>query len=105
MIVGCVSYATMGRFLRQKTMGNVMEIVASAGTVGERVDYVYKDIQSIVDIVAQNTNDLKEIHVSSRELNETAKSSAKKIEENVENMSAGMQKERADAFLFEERDF
>ncbi|MCM1273719.1 MAG: methyl-accepting chemotaxis protein [Clostridium sp.] len=100
-VSGSVSQITNINDMIQDMVASSEEIAASAGTVGERVDYVYKDIQSIVDIVAQNTNDLKEIHVSSRELNETAKSSTKKIEENVENMSAGMQreKERADAVL------
>ncbi len=77
------------------------EIAASAGTVFEQVDAVYQDIQNIVDIVTGNTNNLKEIHVSSGELNETAGSSSKRIGENVESMSAGLQKEkeRADAVL------
>lgn len=35
LIVGGVSYFTMGRFLRQKTMGNVMEIAVIAA---ENVD-------------------------------------------------------------------
>ena len=77
------------------------EIAASAGTVGDQVDFVYKDIQSIVDIVSDNTNHLKEIYNSSKELNETAKNSVKRIGENVENLSLGMQKEKekADAVL------
>lgn len=85
----------------QSMVASSEEIAASAGTVGEKVDFVYRDIQSIVDIVAQNTSSLKEIYTSSRELNETAKNSAKRIEENVESMSAGMQKEKekADAVL------
>lgn len=85
----------------QSMVASSEEIAASAGTVGEKVDFVYRDIQSIVDIVARNTNHLKEIHASSRELNETAKNSVKRIEENVESMSAGMrmEKEKADAAL------
>lgn len=77
------------------------EIAASAGTVGEKVDFVYQDIQNIVDIVTRNTNNLREIHVSSSELNETAKSSSERIGENVESMSEGfrIEKERADAAL------
>lgn len=93
-VSGSASQITNINDMIQAMVASSEEIAASAGTVGERVDYVYKDIQSIVDIVAQNTNNLKEIHVSSQELNETAKSSTKKIEENVEHMSAGMQKER-----------
>lgn len=85
----------------QSMVASSEEITASAETAKEQVDFVYKDIQSIVDIVTRNTNNLKDIHVSSKELNETAKDSAKNIEENVENMSAGMQKEkeRAEAVL------
>ncbi|MDE6625138.1 MAG: hypothetical protein K2K56_02070 [Lachnospiraceae bacterium] len=100
-VSGSVSQITNINDTIQSMVASSEEIAASAGTVGEQVDFVYKDIQSIVDIVAQNTNSLKEIHVSSEELNETAKSSAKRIGENVESMSAGMQKEkeRADAVL------
>ncbi len=85
----------------QSMVASSEEIAASAGTVFEQVDSVYQDIQNIVDIVTGNTNNLKEIHVSSGELNETAGSSSKRIGENVESMSAGLQKEkeRADAVL------
>ncbi len=85
----------------QSMVASSEEIAASAGTVFEQVDSVYQDIQNIVDIVTDNTNNLKEIHVSSGELNETAGSSSKRIGENVESMSAGLQKEkeRADAVL------
>ncbi len=85
----------------QSMVASSEEIAASAGTVFEQVDAVYQDIQNIVDIVTGNTNNLKEIHVSSGELNETAGSSSKRIGENVESMSAGLQKEkeRADAVL------
>lgn len=100
-VSGSVSRITNINDTIQSMVASSEEIAASAGTVGEQVDFVYKDIQSIVDIVTRNTNHLKEIHVSSKELNETAKSSVKRIGENVENMSAGMQKEkeRAEAVL------
>lgn len=100
-VSGSVSRITNINDTIQSMVASSEEIAASAGTVGEQVDLVYQDIQSIVDIVAQNANYLKEIYVSSKELNETAKSSAKRIGENLENMSAGMQKEkeRADAAL------
>ena len=100
-VSGSVSRITNINGTIQSMVASSEEIAASAGTVGEQVDLVYQDIQSIVDIVAQNANHLKEIYVSSKELNETAKSSAKRIGENLENMSAGMQKEkeRADAAL------
>lgn len=100
-VSGSVSRITDINDTIQTMVASSEEIAASAGTVGEQVDFVYQDIQSIVDIVTQNTNHLKEIYVSSRELNETAKSSARRIGENVQSLSAGMQveKERADAVL------
>lgn len=100
-VSGSVSRITSIHDAIQTMVASSEEIAASAGTVGEQVDFVYREIQSAVDIVTQNTNHLNDIYVSSKELNETAKSSVKKIGENVENMSAGMQKEkeRADAVL------
>ncbi len=77
------------------------EITASIGTAGEQVDFVYKDIQNIVDIVSGNTAYLQEISLSSAELNDTAKGLSVKIGENVETMSLNLQKEKekADAVL------
>lgn len=77
------------------------EIAASAETVGEQVDYVYKDIQNIVDIVTKNTAHLREMNVSSRELNDTARTSSTNIGEKVETMTLDLQqeKEKADAVL------
>ncbi|MDE6761848.1 MAG: hypothetical protein K2J90_14410 [Lachnospiraceae bacterium] len=100
-VSGSVSQITNINDTIQSMVASSEEIAASAETAREQVGFVYKDIQRIVDIVAQNTNYLKEIHVSSKELNETAKSSTEKIGENVENMSAGMhrEKERAEAVL------
>lgn len=100
-VSGSVSRITNINDTIQTMVASSQEIAASAGTVGEQVDFVYQDIQSIVDIVTQNTNHLKEIYISSKELNEAAQSSAIRIGENVESMSAGMQveKERADAVL------
>ena len=100
-VSGSVSQITDINDTIQSMVASSEEIAASTGTAREQVDFVYKDIQSIVDIVTRNTNNLKAIHVSSKELNETAKNSANNIEENVENMSAGMQKEkeRAEAVL------
>ncbi len=85
----------------QSMVSSSEEIAASAGTVGERVDSAYKDIQNIADLVVQNTNNLREMHASSEGLNETAGRSSKRIGEDVESMSAGLQKEkeRADAVL------
>lgn len=100
-VSGSVSRITNINNTIQSMVASSEEIVASAETAREQADFVYKDIQSIVDIVTRNTNNLKEIYVSSKELNETAKDSAKEIGENVETMSAGMQKEkeRAEAVL------
>ncbi len=100
-VSGSVSQITNINDTIQSMVASLEEIAASAETARERVGFVYKDIQRIVDIVVQNTNYLKEIHVSSKELNEMAKSSTEKIGENVENMSAGMhrEKERAEAVL------
>lgn len=85
----------------QSMVASSEEIAASAATVGEQVDFVYRDIQNIVGIVSRNTSDLREIHVSSEELSETARGSSRRIEENVESMSAGLkkEKERADTVL------
>ena len=77
------------------------EITASVVTAGEQVDFVYNDIQNIVDIVTRNTDSLKEINVSSRELNDTAQTASSQIVENAESMSQNLQKlkEKADAVL------
>lgn len=77
------------------------EIALSAQTVGEQVDFVYKDIQDIVKIVTDNTTDLKEINDSSEELTDTARISSDRVEENVEAMSIRFdrEKEKANAVL------
>lgn len=100
-VSGSASQITSINDTIQSMVASSEEIAASAETAREQVDFVYKDIQSIVDIVTRNTNHLKEIHVSSKELNETAEGAVKRIGENVENMSAGMQREKkkADAVL------
>ena len=85
----------------QSMVASSEEIAASIGTAGEQVDFVYNDIKNIVDIVTQNTDELREINVSSIKLNDTAKSSSDQIIEKAEEMSANLQreKERADAVL------
>lgn len=100
-VSGSVSRITDINEAIQSMVASSEEIAASAATVGEQVDFVYKDIRNIVDIVARNTDDLRKIHISSEELSETAKNSSVRIGENVEAMSAGLQreKERADAVL------
>lgn len=77
------------------------EITASVVTAGEQVDFVYNDIKNIADIVIQNTDSLKEINISSRELNDTAHTASSQIVENAESMSQNLQKmkEKADAVL------
>lgn len=77
------------------------EIAASVGTVGEQVDFVYKDIQNIVEVIAGNTIGLQEINVSSSELNETAQTSFAGIGKTVGMMSGMLQEEkkRAEAVL------
>ena len=77
------------------------EIAASIATAGGQVDFVYDDIQNIVDIVTSNTVSLREINVSSKELNDTARDSSAGIMKNAESMSQSLQqeKEKADAVL------
>lgn len=100
-VSGSVSGITNINDTIQSMVASSEEIAASAETARDQVDFVHKDIQNIVDIVTRNANELRGIHVSSEELNETAKSSSERIGENVESMSAGFQKEkeRADAVL------
>lgn len=76
------------------------EIAASVGTVGEQVDFVYRDIHNIVEVVAGNTIGLQEINKSSTELNDTAQTSFAGIGKNVGMMSKMLQEEkRAEAVL------
>ncbi len=77
------------------------QIAASVGTVSEQVDFVYRDIQNIVEVVAGNTIGLQEINASSTELNDTAQTSYDGIGKNVEMMSGMLQEEkkRAEAVL------
>ena len=81
----------------QSIVASSEEISASLGTAGGQVDFVYDDIQNIVDIVTSNTDSLREINVSSKELNDTAKASSAKIVENAEAMSLSLQKEKEKA--------
>lgn len=77
------------------------EIAASISTAGEQVDFVSNDIQNIVEIVARNTDYLREINVSSMELSDKAQSSSAKIADDARKMYQNLQKEkeRADAVL------
>lgn len=100
-VSGSVSRITNISDTIQSMVASSEEISASVGTVGEQVDFVYKDIQDIVDIVTQNAAYLRDINVSSAALNDTAKISSAMIGENVETMSQNLQKEKekADAVL------
>lgn len=73
------------------------QIAASVGTVSEQVEYVYMDIQNIVEVVADNTIGLQEINASSAELNDTAQTSYAGIGKNVEKMSAMLKEEKKKA--------
>ncbi|MCH5273226.1 MAG: hypothetical protein J1E35_06095 [Lachnospiraceae bacterium] len=100
-VSGSVSRITDISDMVQSMVASSEEIAASIGTAGEQVDFVYNDIKNIVDIVTQNTSELREINVSSVELNDTAKSSSGKIFKKAEEMSLDLQKEKekADAVL------
>ncbi len=96
-VSGSVSRITDVNDNIQSMVASAEEIAASAENTREQVDFVYKDIQRIVTIITQNANQLKDIHVSSKALNETASNTAEKIQKNVNNLSAGMQKEKEKA--------
>ena len=96
-VAGSVSRITDINDAVQSIVASSEEISASLGTAGGQVDFVYDDIQNIVDIVTSNTDSLREINVSSKELNDTAKASSAKIVENAETMSLSLQKEKEKA--------
>lgn len=100
-VSGSVSRITTINDAVQSIVASSEEIAASVGTAGGQVDFVYGDIQNIVDIVSDNTDSLREINVSSKELNDTARVSSTKIMENTEVMFRNLQKEKekADAVL------
>lgn len=100
-VSGSVSRITNISDTVQSMVASSEEIAASIGTAGEQVDFVYDDIQNIVDIVTQNTDDLRQINASSIELDTTAQKSSNRIAEQAEEMSSNLQreKEKADAVL------
>lgn len=100
-VSGSVSRITNISDTVQSMVASSEEISASIGTAGEQVDFVYNDIKNIVDIVTQNTNELREINDESIELNDTAQNSSDRIVGQTEAMSINLQKEkeRADAVL------
>lgn len=70
------------------------EIAASVNTVGEEVDFVYRNVQNIVDVMDENTARLQEINTSSVELSNTAQASSDRIGDNVAQMSKALVDER-----------
>lgn len=73
------------------------EIAASVGTVGEEVDYVYRNVQNIVDVMDENTASLREINTYSVELSDTAHASSARVGDNVADMSKALVDERKKA--------
>lgn len=65
------------------------------------MELVYNNIQNIADIVTENTVHLRDINLSSQQLNDTAKRSASLIEKDVDEMSRNLrrEKEKANAVL------
>ena len=85
----------------QTMVASSEEIAASIGDAGEQADYVYNNVQNIVDIITNNTDYLQGISHSSIELNDTAKISSARISENTQMMAQSLakEKEKADAVL------
>lgn len=70
------------------------EIAASVSTVGEEVDFVYKNVRNIVDVMEENTASLREIDSSSVALSKAAQLSSAKVGDNVTEMSKALVDER-----------
>ena len=81
----------------QSMVASSEEIAASVGIAGEQVELVYNNIQNIADIVTENTVHLRDINLSSQQLNDTAKRSASLIEKDVDEMSRNLRKEKEKA--------
>ena len=96
-VSGSVSRITSISDTIQSMVASSQEIAASVGLVGSQVDFVYENIQNIVEIVSQNAIHLREIHVSSQELRGRAKSSSAEIGKNLESMSLHLKKEKEKA--------
>lgn len=73
------------------------EIAASVGTIGEEVDFVYKNVRNIVDVMEENTASLRQINTSSTQLCDAAQTSSAKIGDNVTEMSQALVDERKKA--------
>lgn len=100
-VSGSVSRVTDISDTVQNMVASSEEISASIGTASQQIDFVFDDIQNIANIVTNNTEHLREINVSSQELNDTAQLSSRKIVDNTESMTQNLQKEKekADAVL------
>lgn len=100
-VTGSVSRITDINETVHSMVASSEEIAASIETAGEQVDFVYGDMEDIVNIVHRNADYLREINVSSKELNNTAKVSSAKISESTQSISANLQKqkEKAEAVL------
>ena len=100
-VTGSVSRITDINEMVHSMVASSEEIVASIETAGEQVDFVYGDIEDIVNIVNRNADYLREINASSAELNNTAKASSAQISESTQSISANLQKqkEKAEAVL------
>ena len=96
-VSGSISRVTNISDTVQSMVASSEEIAASLGTAGGEVDFVYSDIENIVNIVGRNTDNLREINASSVELNDSAQSSSEKIAESTEAMSRNLQKEKEKA--------
>ena len=96
-VTGSVSRISNINNTVQSMVASSEEIAASIGMAGEQMDFVYDDIKNIVDIVAHNTDNLREMNASSIELNDMAKTSSDHIVERAEEMSLNLQKEKARA--------
>lgn len=100
-VSGSVSRVTDISDTVQNMVASSEEISASIGTASQQIDFVFDDIQNIANIVTNNTEHLREINVSSQELNDTAQLSSRKIVDNTESMTHNLhkEKEKADAVL------
>lgn len=100
-VSGSVSKISNINNAMKSMVASTEEITESIETAGEQLDFVYKDIGSIVGIVSKNTDDLREINRSSVELSDTAGNSSARISESAEMMSQNLikEKEKAEAVL------
>lgn len=96
-VSGTVSQVTGINDAIHSMVASSEEITASVGTVGEEVDFVYKNVRNIVDVMEENTENLRQINTSSTQLRDAAQASSAKIENNVEEMSQALVDERKKA--------